>query len=190
MMRLFIALPLPSPIESLLKEIIEHFKPFGGKVKWVDPRNIHLTIKFLGETDPELVPDIKKSLDRVIPNFSTISCEINKLGAFPNLNRPRVFWAGLSGQLEILSKLAKHVDLEMHALGFEKESRKFKPHLTLGRVKRDGGLNDLCRAIKDYSLSPAALDFGQLVLFKSTLTPQGPVYERLYQVNLDAERFQ
>ncbi len=185
-MRLFIALPLPENIENLLGRIIDDLKPLSRAVKWVNSDIIHLTVKFLGETKPELVEPIKKALDRVAPDFSPIECSIDRLGAFPNLKRPRVFWAGLAGQKEILEKLARHVDLEMNALGFEKESRSFKAHLTLGRVKRDDPMSELCQGVGNYKLVPEPLTFGKLILFKSTLTPRGPIYEVLHRVPLGA----
>ena len=185
-MRLFIALPLPDKIERKVGGIIDELKPLSRAVKWVNSDIIHLTVKFLGETKPDLVEPIKKALDRVAPDFKPIECSIDRLGAFPNLKRPRVFWAGLAGQKEILEKLAKHVDLEMHALGFEKENRAFKAHLTLGRVKRDDPMFDLCGAVENYKLIPESLIFSEIVLFKSTLTPRGPIYEVLHRVPLGA----
>ncbi len=183
-MRLFVALPLPEKVENLLGNIIGELRPLSRAVKWVNSDIIHLTVKFLGETKPELVEPIKNALDRVGPDYSTVECSIDSLGAFPNLKRPRVFWAGLAGQKDILEKLAKHVDLEMNALGFEKEDRAFRAHLTLGRVKQDGQMSDLCRAVENYKLIPEPLLFNEIILFKSTLTPRGPIYEALHRVPL------
>lgn len=183
-MRLFIALPLPDSAKSVLGGMINNFRPLSRLVKWVDADIIHLTIKFLGETKPELVEPIKKALDRVGPNYKSTACAIDRPGAFPNLKRPRVFWAGLSGEREILENLAKHVDLEMHALGFEKESRPFRAHLTLGRVKQEGRMDELSRAVENFRLTPEPILFAELILFKSTLTPDGPIYESLHRVPL------
>lgn len=183
-MRLFIALPLPDKAKALLGRMISQFRPLSHSVKWVEADIIHLTVKFLGETGPELMEPIKRALDRVGPNYKAIACDIDRPGAFPNLKRPRVFWAGLTGELETLANLAKHVDLEMNALGFEKESRPFKAHLTLGRVKQEGRMDELCRTVETFRLTPEPVSFSEIVLFQSTLTPHGPIYESLHRVSL------
>ncbi len=183
-MRLFIALPLPEDIEKMLGEILSDLKQRGRGVRWVASGNIHLTAKFLGETDEVKLESLKDAVARIAGKYSKVRCEINRLGAFPNLRRPRVIWAGLTGDIETLADIASHMDNETHALGFEKESRKFKSHLTLGRVRDSSGLGELLDYIGDYQLSSRPVIFDKIVLFKSTLTPSGPIYDRLFEAEL------
>ncbi len=183
-MRLFIASPLTEEIEKILAEVIFDLKQKRGRVKWVDAKNIHLTLKFLGETDESNVEPIKSAIQQVAVRHHKIDSSINKIGAFPNLNRPRVIWVGLSEGIDALKALASDTENEMAELGFEKEKRPFKTHLTLGRVKDDAGLYDLKEAIKNYELEPQAVIFDKIILFKSTLTPSGPIYDRLFEADL------
>ena len=180
-MRLFIALPLPTEIEEFLTKIIFTLKQKPGKVKWVAPKNIHLTMKFLGETEESKVAGISDAIKKAVLDFTSFELEINKLGAFPNLRRPRVFWAGLEGNIDGLVSLAENIDSDLSRMGFERENRRFKPHLTLGRVKDDRNLDELSEYIKDLEFFPISLTLDRVVLFKSTLTPKGPIYDSLFE---------
>jgi len=180
-MRLFIATPLNEAVEQKLAEIISRLKNVGGPVKWVTPANIHLTIKFLGETDEGLKGQLIDIIDKVVLETKSADFTISRLGGFPNLNRPRVIWAGLEGDKTQLEKLASEVDNRVHQLGWDKETRGFKAHLTLGRVRNPQGTPELAEFIKNYKVETIPLKFDRLVLFKSTLTPGGPIYEILHQ---------
>ncbi len=185
-MRLFIALPLPREIEEELGRIIFILKQKGGggRIKWVAPKNIHMTVRFLGDTDEDKVPAVKESIQRVASRYKVVECVVDTLGAFPDLKRPRVFWAGLSGGIELLESIAVDMEEEMRRLGFPPEDKKFKPHLTLGRVKESYGLEDLAAYMRNYQVAPISFRLDKLVLFKSILTPQGPIYSRLLEANL------
>lgn len=184
-MRLFIALPLPEDIEEALSKTIFAFKQKGGKVKWVAPKNIHLTLKFLGEVGEDRVVKIKSALDDIAQKYPPISTSVNKIGAFPNLGRPKIIWAGLEGETDRMEKIAGEIENTMEKLGFEKENRRFKPHLTLGRIKDSRGMEELTDYLKNYSLDPMPLSIDRIVLFKSTLMPRGPIYDRLHEAMLN-----
>lgn len=184
-MRLFIALPLPREIEESLGKIIFVLKQKGGgRIKWVAPKNIHLTVKFLGETSEEKLEGIKNAIEQISKKYKVAECAVDKVGAFPDLVRPRVIWAGLSGDIETLQAIVDDIEEGMAALGFPREEKRFKPHLTLGRVKENYGLGELVSYIKGYTMAPEHFRMETLVLFKSTLTPKGPIYERLYEAGL------
>ncbi|UCD65024.1 MAG: RNA 2',3'-cyclic phosphodiesterase [Candidatus Zixiibacteriota bacterium] len=187
MMRLFIALPLEKTVEDRLEGIIDSLAQKGGSVKWVKPRNIHLTLRFLGDTDERLVGRIKTEIDAVAAAHGPVKTAISRLGAFPNLNRPRVIWVGIEERLEDLRKMARDMELRARTLRFEKESRAFKAHLTLGRIRNPQGLDELTDYMKDYALAEIPVVLDRIVLFKSTLTPQGPIYDRLHEAALSAK---
>ena len=188
MMRLFIASPLNEDVESRLGSIIEDLRPRGGRVSWVQPKNIHLTLRFLGETEEARVDKITSEIDRIAADYSTVTTEINALGGFPNLNRPRVIWVGLDESIEPIAKMARQLELAMRELRFEKE-KPFRAHLTLGRVRDPRSIGALADYLSDYRIDPIPVTLDRVVLFKSTLTPRGSIYERLYEVKLGAERF-
>ncbi|MBN2225743.1 MAG: RNA 2',3'-cyclic phosphodiesterase [candidate division Zixibacteria bacterium] len=178
-MRLFIALPLPKEVEEELGRIIFALKQKGPRIKWVTPKNVHLTVKFLGETPEKQVEAITDAVRQTAAGHTVITCATGGLGAFPNLKRPRVYWVGLTGQIDRLQAIARDMDEHTARLGFERENRPFKPHLTLGRVRESYGLDDLAAYIENYEFTPQPVILDRLVLFKSTLTPRGPIYDRL-----------
>jgi 2'-5' RNA ligase len=183
-MRLFIAAPISLEVEKELARIISTLKNVDGPVKWVAPENIHLTLKFLGETDEKLLPQIKNTIEEIASGHSAISSGLSGLGAFPDYRRPRVFWVGLERGSEELSDISNELDNALHTLGFEKESRPFKAHLTLGRVKFPKGLEKLSDTVKTLKIEKKAMVFDRIVLFKSTLTPRGSIYDILHEARL------
>lgn len=189
MMRLFIALPLGREAENCLGRIIDDLRPYGEAVKWVAPQNIHLTVRFLGDTEEQRVPKVQELLDKVSSEHNIVETSIGRLGAFPNLRRPRVLWAGINGNVEMLEKLARQVELGVRKLHFEEESKGFKPHLTLGRIRRPQELERLIARMESFTMDPLPIRLDRIVLFKSTLTPKGPIYERLHEAMLGQERF-
>ena len=189
-MRLFIALPLSDDIERFLSNIIDNLKQKRGQVKWVNSKNIHLTMKFLGETDKSIIEAISTTVKKVASKHSSVKCTIDKIGGFPNLRRPKVIWAGIEDNIDRLEAIVSDIENEMAGLGFEKENRKFKSHLTLGRVKDNRNLYELTKYLESYQLQPKEILFDKIVLFKSTLTPDGPIYERLIEAELGGHIFE
>jgi len=189
-MRLFVALPLPEPVKNTLDRITNNLKAHGGKVRWVAAKNLHLTVRFLGETEEAKVPKLKKLIDEVAAKFPAADTTIDRLGGFPNLNRPRVIWAGLAENesVESMGKLARQIELAVRQLRFEPDKKGFKPHLTLGRVKDPRDLGELPAFMKSCRFEPIPLALDRLVLIKSTLTPQGSIYEHLHEAKLGEDR--
>ena len=181
MMRLFIAFPLQPEVRSGLGGIIDELRKSGGPVKWVAPNNIHLPVRFLGDTDERLVPDIKRLMDASVQGFQAASGVIDAIGGFPNLNRPRVIWAGMSRAIESLPTLASKIELGVQDLGFEAETKRFRPHFTLGRVREARGMERLVDFIRSYRPPSLEIAFDRIMLIKSTLTPKGPIYQPLHE---------
>jgi 2'-5' RNA ligase len=189
MLRLFIAIPLPTEVERQLDRLLTQLRPRSNNVKWVAAKNIHLTVKFLGDTDEALVPGIKSDIDKAAAPYQPFQTTLDTIGAFPNLRRPRVIWVGGSDPIPDAVRLADDIDLRMTKLGFEREKRPFKPHLTLGRVRQGRRVDELGDYLQTFELKPIPLLLDRIVLFKSTLTPQGAIYERLHETRLGEERF-
>ena len=189
MLRLFIALPLQHEVEIELDRLLGILRLKGPDVKWVTANNIHLTIKFLGDTEDKLVPKINAAIDEVAAKFHPFESTIDSVGGFPNLNSPRVIWVGGAQPIEEAARLAKEIDRRMYELRFEKEKRPFKSHLTLGRVREGRRVDELAAFLGTFKLEPIPLRLDRLVLFKSTLTPKGSIYERLHEAMFGQERF-
>jgi RNA 2',3'-cyclic 3'-phosphodiesterase len=179
-MRLFIAVPIPQAVTTHLADVIRALRKPDDGIKWVEPHNIHLTIRFLGETSENLVPAIRTEMLAVADSIQRFDCKLGGVEAFPNLHRPRVIWVGLDGGTNALIRAAAQLELRMRSLGFAPEAKPFKPHLTIGRV-REGAppvtiTTDKISLIKP--VEPVRLD--RMILFQSTLTPQGPNYKPLF----------
>ena len=184
--RAFIAIDLPDGVKSFLSEAQETLKLHGFRVKWVRPQNIHLTLKFLGDTAIADTDKIAEAMALAAKNCPIVSLTAKGIGVFPNVRRPRVIWAGLNGQLETLAKLQQTLDAHLADLGFAGDTRAFKSHLTLGRVKGQIESDRMKAAIdtlKEFESEP--FEANRVILFKSELRPTGAVYTQVHRVNFD-----
>ena len=152
-------------------------------VRWVDPKGIHLTLKFLGNIDVGLVEKVLDSMKQSARSSAPFSLELSGLGVFPGRRAPRVLWAGIGGDLDALGSLQRELEIILAAQGFQREERGFNPHLTIGRVRngvsRDQGLR-IVDAVTSVHLEPTdPWRVDALHLMRSTLTPQGALYDSL-----------
>lgn len=187
-MRTFIAIELPEPIKNSLAKLINKLKDTGSDVKWVAPENIHLTLKFLGERDDKKVDRISEILDEVAKVHKAFPIQISALGAFPNLNSPRVIWVGIDQGDTETKNIFKDLEDLICKVGIPKEDRSFSSHITIGRTRSTRGLAKLTQELTSLneSIGKENLNFtaGSITLFKSTLTPKGPIYDVLKAANL------
>ncbi len=183
-MRLFIALDLNPQNRDALTKLQDQLKKADADVKWVEPENIHLTLKFLGEVQEEKITKIIPAIKESIAGIQPFSLEIVNLGVFPSLKYPRVVWAGIEKGKEDLKKLAERVEAAMLKLKFPKEKRGFSEHLTLGRTRSDKNRNNLARQLNQTSFPVFGQDIVSVSLYQSRLTPQGPIYEKLGEASL------
>jgi 2'-5' RNA ligase len=187
--RSFIAIELPEEAREGLARLRKELERGEHKfVKWVAPGGIHLTLKFLGNIPFKRVTEITEAMEGAAQGISPFHLEISGLGAFPSLRQARVFWVGIGGEMDKLSRLQQNIDSSLAALGFAKEERSFVPHLTLARIRQGAS-------------PPERKSFGELVgstvfedkyhieveainLMRSQLTPAGAIYTCLSVVGL------
>jgi 2'-5' RNA ligase len=187
--RSFIAIELPEEVREGLARLRSGLERDEHRfVKWVDPGGIHLTLKFLGNIPFKRVTEITKAIEEAAQGISPFHLEISGIGAFPNLKQVRVFWVGISGEVDRLSMLQQNMDSVLGALGFAKEERSFVPHLTLARI-RQGASPPERRSFGDLVGSTIFEDkyhitVNAISLMKSQLTPAGAIYTRLSVVGL------
>jgi RNA 2',3'-cyclic 3'-phosphodiesterase len=178
--RSFIAIPLNAEIISHIEKTQKELKTLPADVKWVNPRSIHLTLKFLGNIEEGSIETIAQGIQNGMRGFQPWSAVVKNMGAFPSLKSPRVLWVGIEDQGGQLVKLQNQIEKEMANLGFEEEKRAFSPHLTLGRIRSPKGKNELAK----YLLDERERVFGEIkvdrvILFKSELKPTGAIYTAL-----------
>lgn len=176
-MRLFIAARINKEIEREVGEFLEQFHRLPGRIKWVEPHNIHITLKFLGETNSNEVEPLKQAIARATAKTGAFEAHLQGCGVFPNMRAPRVFWIGINDPQKRLTTLAARVDSELTPLGFDPEQRAFSPHLTLGRVKDDDNLEAVKTAFVKATFGPLLLRVEKIHLVESQLKPSGPVYK-------------
>ncbi|MEJ2100868.1 MAG: RNA 2',3'-cyclic phosphodiesterase [Desulfobacterales bacterium] len=180
--RSFIAIDLPKSVRLFLQEIQDNLKSYKLPIKWVRPQNIHLTLKFLGDIETAQTAKIAAAMILAAENCTGVCLTAKDIGVFPDLKRPRVIWAGVKGQLEILETLQRTLDHHLAEIGFPKDRRTFRAHLTLGRVKGkiiSARMKTAIAGLKSYESEPFEVD--RIVLFKSELRPAGAVYTRVQQ---------
>lgn len=178
--RTFLAIELPEEIKTQLRNIQGRLKSDVTGIRWTRPEGIHLTLKFFGNVSENDIAGIMETVGEKTKDVRPLALNVGTVGAFPNFKRPRVIWLGISGEVERLSVLQKEIDTDLETLGFQKETRGFRPHLTLGRVKSPKEVKGLSK-ITEEEKSYAAGSFiaGGLTLFKSDLAPKGAIYTKL-----------
>lgn len=175
-MRVFIAVDIPDTIREELSEVQRALRPLTSSAKWVAPESIHITLKFVGEIQDKRLEDIDAALTGL--SWKPFTVTVRGVGFFPGMRSPRVFWAGM--EAPTMQGLAEQLDIRMEQLGFEKEKRAFRPHLTLARAKDtriDSSLVAAAAKYEEHAFGSFSVD--RVFLFKSTLKPTGAVYEKL-----------
>ncbi|MCE5258891.1 MAG: RNA 2',3'-cyclic phosphodiesterase [Chloroflexi bacterium] len=165
--------------------------PGGRAVTWVRPEGIHLTFKFLGDTDEKRLPDVYEAVQHIGSTHPAFTIAVSGLGCFPRVTRPRVVWLGLQDEKHQAQRLQQALDAELASIGFVREDRPFQPHLTLGRV-RSSALSSEIEAVGRTAADQQVGQLGilmvdHLCVITSTLTPSGAVYHILYQANLQPD---
>jgi 2'-5' RNA ligase len=187
MIRSFIAIDLPQETRQGLTVIQEHLRQSRAAVRWVKPGSIHLTLKFLGIVHPAQIDDIAAVAAQVVRNEPVFTLCAAGLGSFPSQRNPRVIWVGLQGELERLSHIQARLEDGLVPLGFAREQRKFRPHLTLGRLKDRGNRQALIEAMAELEIPEFdSFDVTEIILYKSDLRPTGAIYTKLHRMPLAA----
>lgn len=174
-MRIFIAIDLNKGTKDAIFSEERKLKNNISGVKWVEYENLHITLKFLGEVDEEKIKYVKDALIKVSSNFNDFEINGGYLGAFPSPDRARVLFFNIEEGKEHLYRIFDKLEKRLSQIGFEKDQRPYHPHITIGRVKR--------RYINVKGYTQRHVQFrqsaGGITLFKSTLTPSGPIYTKL-----------
>jgi 2'-5' RNA ligase len=181
--RTFIALEMPAEIRTALGDYAQPLRSVRGRVTWVKPENMHLTLKFLGDTPANRINEIAAALHKVASAAVPFSAVIVGSGVFPNEKYPRVLWVGLEEKTGALFKLAKAIEESMHQLGFAKEKRPFTAHLTIGRAK-DINIPEIVRMLCEKPFPAMTVRFDEIIFMKSDLHPTGSVYTPLRKFKL------
>jgi 2'-5' RNA ligase len=179
-MRLFFAVKAGTTVSEKVRDIISKSGISRAPWRWISPGNYHFTLKFLGEVEESMVPPLFEAAGRAASCSTRFRLGMGGIGAFPDLDRPRVIYYGIDSGFEQLRDLAASIEDECAGLGFERENKKFRAHLTLARVKRTapGHVLEELRGFPPLG-ADAVVDVGHFVLMSSRLTPSGAIYEEM-----------
>ena len=187
MKRLFLAIPIKTadngfvPLIDGLKSQLAHEK----RINWVRPQNIHLTLKFIGDTPNEDIPKIIETVEEMLKNHKSFTMDFNRTGIFGSRYAPRVLWLGMNETPQELYDLEEDTLTVFDKLGYLRDRQNFVPHITLGRIK------ELCE--KQYfqkivsgieQKSYIKQEVNEIILFQSILRPEGATYKELKKFQL------
>jgi 2'-5' RNA ligase len=183
--RCFIAVKVPQNILSEIEKYLVQLRKISSHVRWVKASGIHITLKFLGEIEPLLVDQVKESLQSVAGIVKPFEVMVHGSGCFPNPKKPRVFWLGLEQSIgKELNVIYDWINEKLATFGFEKEKRRFSPHLTLGRVRTPADFTSLLNYMQNYPFPKRGFKVHEIVLMRSILKPSGAEYIPITTYNL------
>jgi RNA 2',3'-cyclic 3'-phosphodiesterase len=180
-----------SQVQRDLKERLAAHLSKDIRITWGQPNSFHLTIRFLGDTDKQLLDPLREAIGIVRRSHPIIQVPLDRLQAFPSLQKPRVLWVGPSDEwltsetAKQLTALQQDVEACCRSFGFVLDDKPFSPHLTLARIKtgeRQVGPLLAQSGVCEQPLSLGSVVVGPVVLMKSHLRPTGPVYTKLWEV--------
>jgi 2'-5' RNA ligase len=183
--RLFVAVEIAGEIRKKLAEFQDALKKVDADVGWIAPENLHITLKFIGSIDEEKIEAITNIIKDSVTHIRPFDLDYRGVGILPAEKNPRVIFVEVIDGGGVLVKIHERLDNQLMALGVEHEDRKFKAHLTVGRIKTRRNVRKLIENLNSYN----GFDFGsehvtQVVLMKSNLSPEGPIYTKLHGVDL------
>ncbi len=184
-MRAFVGMSLPDDVRASLGTLQRTLEVSAADVKWVEPANLHVTIKFLDEITEEQRQAIEGLLARVAEHERPFPLGLEGIGAFPSLTSPRVVWVGLTTGKEHVARIAQAVEAGTAAMSLRREERPFSPHLTLGRVRSSRHQQRLVQQLRELAWAPPApWQVQTLTLYQSVLSASGPRYTVLTELLL------
>ncbi len=186
-MRTFIAAEINNEMKEKIDSFIfKTYKELGNNnIKWVKKDNLHITVKFLGETEPELIKPIEEKIYKAISNIESFNIELRTIGVFPDTKFPKVLWIGITTGEPELTKIFNLIEKSLVELNIKPETKKFQPHLTIARIKKITNV----QKIKSYLQKYQNVDFGRcqikyITFFESILHHEGPEYKLLSKFSL------
>ena len=167
-----------------LIQFINEIKTTGAYVKLIELEYIHITLKFLGDTNEDYLNKIEEIMKNSVNDFDPFEIKLKGAGVFPNKNYIKVLWIGIENS-DSIGEIANKIDEKLYSLGFEREKRKFAAHLTVARVKSAKNKEELIKLVNKYEdIEFGTLKIDSIKLKKSELTPKGPIYTTLKDVRL------
>ena len=174
--RTFICIEIPGSIKERISRLQDTLRQIEAQVSWTKPENIHLTLKFLGNVEATRIERVARALKIAADGIAPFEVTVSGTGCFPSARSPRVLWIGLSNVPEPLRQLYSNIEAELARERFEREKRKFSPHLTIGRVRAPGHSAQAAEALIAAGFEAETFTTTEVVLMRSDLKPTGSIY--------------
>lgn len=185
--RTFICLELPEAVRAEAEALQGRLAGLGDKIRWVNPKNLHLTLRFLGEISRSQVETVCLAVRCAAAHVDAFPIHLSGTGCFPSPRRPRAFWIGVP-EASNLVRLFEAVEQELFSAGFPREARPFSPHLTLGRFRVDRSSPRLAALLGEAEFDAAPFLVSNVTVMKSELRKAGAVYTPLAREPLKSVR--
>jgi len=178
------AIPVSPETRQQVEVIKREFPELRVNVRLVHPENLHLTLKFLGDTDEKIVPAISKTITEIASKIRRFEYVCEGVGCFPNNRNPRILWLGVTRGFDEIKELSGQIEAGLQTFGYLPERRGFQPHLTIGRIKNpQRKIDDLENFLK-YEFISTINRVENVIFYESNLTAGGAIYTRLAVFNL------
>ena len=185
MERIFLAIDIPDKLKEQINNFNEELKKLEINANFVEKENLHINLKFFGDTEKEQKEKIIEKIKEVSENFNSFQLNAKDIGVFPSMNHIKVVWVGVEDKKENLSNLQKELENEFEKIGIKKENRKFIPHITLCRIKTGKNIEKIIKTIKENKDKEfGTFEVENISLIKSELSPNGPKYtiEKIFEL--------
>lgn len=183
--RAFAAIEVSASIRSALAKIIQKLDGTGNMIKWVTPEQLHLTLHFLGDLRYQDIQPVSAAIKEALAECDPFELQLRGVGVFPDLEQPRVIWTGIEMGYEPLVELQRALDGPLASLGYPSDKHHFRPHVTLGRIKRLSRLYELQQALSGVTqVNGGAMIVDEVTLFESNLHRRGPDYTPIAEFEL------
>jgi len=183
--RTFIAVSLSSSVLSGIQKLMRTLQKDLTEVRWVEPQNLHVTLKFLGDIPLNDLPRLIHTVTQCVGQIDSFDLTFHGIGAFPHWTSPKTIWIGCREGAEELAKLAESISESLIPLGYSREARRFSPHLTIGRVKKpvqESLVMPVFNEHRDRFFGSCSVS--EVQIFSSELTRWGPIYDELAAIPL------
>jgi len=176
LIRTFICIELPDSIKQKMELLQNQLRGVDAQVSWVKPSNVHLTLKFLGGVPSLKIDAVSQATERASRDTAAFELEVAGAGCFPSPRSPRVLWVGLADVPEPLVNMYKNLEDELTSLGFQREKRRFAPHLTIGRLRSPRNGAELAQKLIAAGFESEKFVAHQIIVMRSQLKPTGSIY--------------
>ena len=180
--RTFVAIETTPSVRDRASDLIGQLSTTSASVRWVEPEQMHWTLAFLGDVPLDDIPGVCRAVQKGAERISPFDLHAQGAGAFPNAEKPRTIWLGASQGSDEMITLHDAIEAELEKLGFRGERRRYRPHLTLGRVRRSAPheVAQLGELVEQYAnFDAGSIHIDEVVVFSSRLSSSGPSYDEL-----------